>query len=76
MRHSASTILIAVLLLALAVGPALARERGYYPVEDLGIIDPGNLEVDVNLEQSTLLIAVGAMQEQDPKLMELDKRMA
>jgi hypothetical protein len=70
MRLSTAT-LFAAALLALAAGPASGQESGYFPVEDLGIIDPDQLEVDVNLERSSLQIAIGAMQEQDPRLMEL-----
>lgn len=61
----------AVLFCSLAVIPAAAQGLGFYPVEELGILDPGNLEVDINLEGSTLKIAAGAMQDEDPRIMEL-----
>jgi len=61
----------AILLCCFATIPVEAQGLGYYPVEELGILDPGNLEVDINLEGSTLQIAAGAMQDQDPRIKEL-----
>ncbi len=60
-----------VLLCCLITVPVAAQGLGYYPVEELGLLESGNLEVDVNLEGSTLQIAVGAMQDQDPRLKDL-----
>jgi len=38
---------------------------GYFPIEELGILDPGQLEVDVNLEGAMLQLAAGAMEEEE-----------
>ncbi len=63
---------LALLVLTITVIPAAAQDtRGVYAVEDVGILDPANLEVDINLEGSSLKIAAGAMQDQDPRLREL-----
>jgi hypothetical protein len=70
MNHGRHTCVAATLLILVAVG-ASAQGLGFYPVEELGILDPDNLDVDVNLEGSALLIAAGAMEEQDPRLKEL-----
>lgn len=61
----------AILLTVLAAMPAGAQEMGFYPVEDLGILDPGSLEVDVNLEGAGIQIALGAMHDQDQRLRDL-----
>lgn len=72
MKRHVIRLSLALFLLAIAVNPAAAQDTlGIYPVEDLGILDPANLEVDINLEGSTLKIAAGAMQDQDPRLQEL-----
>ncbi len=72
MKRHVIRLSLALFLLAIAVNPAAAQDTlGTYPVEDLGILDPANLEVDINLEGSTLKIAAGAMQDQDPRLQEL-----
>jgi len=71
MRHI-NRFCFTMLLLGIAVIPAAAQDGiGVYPVEDLGILDQGNLEVDINLQGSTLLIAAGALQDQDPRLRDL-----
>ena len=46
---------------------------GYFPVEDLGILADGEIEVDVNLEGAMLQLADGAMQaeEEDAALVDL-----
>ncbi|MEE4273090.1 MAG: DUF4252 domain-containing protein [Thermoanaerobaculales bacterium] len=62
---------IAAALCAIAAIPASAQTPGVVAVEDLGLVDPTTLEVDVNLEGTTLQIAAGAMQDQDPRLVEL-----
>jgi hypothetical protein len=63
---------LALLVLTITVIPAAAQDtRGVYAVEDVGILDPAKLEVDINLEGSSLKIAAGAMQDQDPRLREL-----
>jgi hypothetical protein len=61
----------AFVLCVLITGPAAADSLGHFPVEELGIVDPANLEVDINLEGSTLQIAAGAMQDQDPRIRDL-----
>ena len=61
----------AILLCCFIAVPVAAQGLGYYPVEELGILEPGNLEVDINLEGSTLQIAAGAMQDQDPRIKDL-----
>lgn len=38
---------------------------GYFPVEELGILADGEIEVDVNLEGAMLQLAAGAMREDD-----------
>jgi len=62
---------IAIALCTVAAMPLFAQTPGVYAVEDLGLVDPNALEVDVNLEGTTLQIAAGAMQDQDPRLVEL-----
>lgn len=69
--RSTKLFIPAVLICCLFAVPVAAQGLGYYPVEDLGILDPGSLEVDVNLEGSTIQIAVGAMQDQDPRIRDL-----
>lgn len=72
MKRQVIRLSLALFLLAIAAHPAAAQgSLGVYPVEDLGILDPSNLEVDINLEGSTLKIAAGAMKDQDPRLQEL-----
>jgi len=72
MKRHAIRLSLALSLIAVAVIPAAAQDTiGVYYVEDLGILDPADLEVDINLEGSTLKIAAGAMQDQDPRLQEL-----
>ena len=70
MRFSTFSI-PAFVLFVLVTGPAAGQGLGYFPVEELGIVDPANLEVDINLEGSTLQIAAGAMQDQDPRVRDL-----
>lgn len=66
------SLALALALISLAVHPAAAQSTlGVFPVEDLGILDPSALDVDINLEGSSLKIAAGAMQNQDPRLQEL-----
>ena len=72
MKLQITRLCLVLLTLAVTVIPAAAQDTlGFYPVEDLGILDPAKLEVDINLEGSTLKIAAGAMQDQDPRLQEL-----
>lgn len=72
MKRHMIRLSLALALISLAVNPAAAQSTlGFYPVEDLGILDSSALDVDVNLEGSSLKIAVGAMQDQDPRLQEL-----
>lgn len=71
MRHI-FRLFLALLVLSTTVIPASAQsDLGYFPVEELGILDQEDLEVDVNLQGSTLLIAAGALEDQDPRLKEL-----
>jgi hypothetical protein len=70
-RHVIRRCLALVLLTIAAIPVSAENAVGVYPVEDLGILDPARLEVDVNLEGSALKIAVGAMQDQDPRLFKL-----
>ena len=70
MRFTKIFIPTVVLCFFIAI-PVAAQGLGYYPVEELGILDPGALEVDINLEGTTLQIAAGAMQDQDPQLRKL-----
>jgi hypothetical protein len=70
MHQFKRTFLVTVMISLATVGAA-AQGLGFYPVEELGILDKGDLDVDVNLEGSTLLIAAGAMEDQDPRLKEL-----
>lgn len=64
-------VLSVVLIGGLIAIPAEAQGLGYFPVEELGVLNPGSLEVDVNLEGSTLQIAAGALQDQDPRIKDL-----
>jgi len=68
MRFTRIFIPAVVLCFFIAI-PVAAQGLGTYPVEELGILDPGTLEVDINLEGTTLQIAAGAMQ--DPQLRKL-----
>ena len=69
--RSLSTTSLAILIVCVAAVPAAAQSAGHYPVEQLGILDSSKLDVDINLEGSSLQIAAGAMQDQDPRLLEL-----
>jgi len=67
-----SRFLVSVFLLALcAAAPSAAQGIGVYPVEELGLLESDNLEVDINLEGTAIQIAIGAMQDQDPRLIDL-----
>lgn len=66
-----TTAVLAILLFGLAAATAGAQDAGRYPVEDLGLLDPTDIDVDINLEGASLQIAAGALQDQDPKLLEL-----
>lgn len=70
MRFTRVFIPAVVLCLFITI-PVAAQGLGYYPVEELGLLDPDTLQVDINLEGTTLQIAAGAMQDQDPQLREL-----
>lgn len=64
-------LISAVLLTVFAAAPVAAQGIGAYPVEELGLIDPDKLDVDINLEGAGIQIALGAMQDQDPRLIDL-----
>jgi len=71
MSRTSRLCLCLVLFTGLATTAVGQDDLGVFAVEDLGILDPEHLEVDVNLEGTTLQIAAGAMEDQDPRLMEL-----
>ena len=71
MMHRFKPACLMAVLFSLATVGVAAQGLGFYPVEELGILEKGNLDVDVNLEGSSLLIAAGAMEDQDPRLKEL-----
>lgn len=50
-----------------------ADHPGYYPIEEMGILAQGDLEVDVDLQGAMLQVAAGAIQnnENDPDLAAL-----
>jgi hypothetical protein len=52
---------------------SVTSHPGYFPVEELGILQEGEIEVDVNLEGAMLQLAAGAMQEEgeDASLVDL-----
>jgi len=71
MRRPAGFV-VSLVLMAVFAAPAAGQSRlGVFAVEDLGIVDPDHLEIDIDLEGTTLQIAAGAMEDQDPRLMEL-----
>ena len=43
---------------------AVSNHPGYYPIEEMGVLASGDLEVDVDLTGSMLQVAAGAMQGQ------------
>lgn len=52
-------------------GAQASAQSGYYPIEEMGIFAPGDLEIDVDLSGAMLQVAAGAMENQDESLAEL-----
>jgi len=71
MRRTSRFCLCLVLLAGFATPIFGQSTLGVFAVEDLGVLDPEHLDVDIDLEGTTLQIAAGAMEDQDPRLMEL-----
>jgi hypothetical protein len=51
---------------------ALGSDPGYFPIEDMGVFKPGELEVDIDLQGAMLQVAAGAMQQEDAKGLDAD----
>jgi hypothetical protein len=67
-----SVLMCAVFVMLVAFGGAHAfAQSGYYPIEEMGIFAPGDLEIDVDLSGAMLKVAAGAMENQDESLAEL-----
>jgi len=67
-------VMFGVCLIALsgvAVAQAGATHPGYFPIEEMGVLAKGDLEVDIDLEGTMLEVAAGAMEQQSPDLAEM-----
>lgn len=66
MRKQSVVLLVAILL---AAGTAVAQvdtgHPGYFPIEQMGVLAKGDLEVDIDLTGAMLQVAAGAMQEDE-----------
>jgi hypothetical protein len=52
-------------------GTQASAQSGFYPIEEMGIFAPGDLEVDVDLSGAMLQVAAAAMENQDASIVEL-----
>ena len=63
------TKLMALAAMLMAVGTATAQvdmnRPGYYPIESMGVLAKGDLEVDIDLQGAMLQVASSAMQAQE-----------
>ena len=60
-----------IALSGLAAAQAGATHPGYFPIEEMGVLARGDLEVDVNLEGAMLEVAAGAMEQQSSGFAEM-----
>lgn len=64
-----NAIAIAVVVVLLVTGTAGAQagssHPGYYPIESMGVLAKGDLEVDIDLTGAMLQVAAGAMQSEN-----------
>jgi hypothetical protein len=72
------TILAAALLLLPVAGSAEALEEmpGYFPLEQMGLFEPDELEADIEISGASLEMVAGAAEEQDPALAELVSQLS
>ena len=66
MRMTKAVVLIVMLAVASLVGAQTdTNHLGFYPIEEMGVLAKGDLEVDVDLAGAMLQVAAGAMEGQD-----------
>ena len=83
MRSRAERTLCATVLLALcccgtaaaAEDPPLEEHPGYFPLDELGIIDPEGSSVDINLQGAMLRLVGAAVLQEEPELAQLVSQM-
>jgi hypothetical protein len=71
MRKKSVLICVVFVVFAGFGGSQASAQSGYYPIEEMGIFAPGDLEVDVDLSGAMLQVAAGAMENQDESLAKL-----
>lgn len=62
-------LMVLCVLVLFATGSAAAQavtsHPGYFPIEELGLLATGDLEVDIDLQGAMLQVAAGAMEDED-----------
>ena len=67
--RTVTVVAIAVCVWSMA---AQGAEPGYYPIEEMGVFEPGELEVDIDLQGAMLQVAAGAMQQEGAEGLDAD----
>ncbi|TFG39943.1 MAG: DUF4252 domain-containing protein [Candidatus Aminicenantes bacterium] len=79
-RHPAEVVAVVVVVVLVAAGTAAAQagtsHPGYYPIENMGVLAKGDLEVDIDLTGAMLQVAAGAMQSENGEDEDLAKLVA
>jgi hypothetical protein len=65
-------VTVVVMVMCLYPVAVQGADPGYYPIENMGIYEPGELEVDIDLQGSMLQVAAGAMQQDDAEAFDAD----
>jgi hypothetical protein len=71
MRRAQAVTVVAITMCLCSVA-AEGADRGYYPIEEMGVFEPGELEVDIDLQGAMLQVAAGAMQNEDAEGFDAD----
>lgn len=64
MRRLMIVVAATVLMTAGAAAQSASEHPGYFPIESMGLVDAGALDVNIDLEGPMLQVAAGAMQEE------------
>jgi len=77
-KVNAIAIVVAVVLVAAGTAGAQAgaSNPGYYPIESMGVLAKGDLEVDIDLTGAMLQVAAGAMQAENGEDEDLARLVA
>ena len=70
MRKISVPMSVLIVVLVGFGGAQASAQSGFYPIEEMGIFAPGDLEVDVDLSGAMLQVAAAAMENQDPSIVE------